>query len=80
MFPQNRNSASELLETQGFLLLAYCHENSSASENLWNDSQSSYNIGDMLVNKDGKIGIIHLQDDSQIRYNKLNINYFKELL
>ena len=68
MLPQDKDNTSELLKTHGFLVLAYCHENSSASENTWNDSPSSYNIGDMLVNKNGKIGIIHLQENDEIHY------------
>ena len=68
MFPQDSYNTSELLKGQGFLVLAYCHENSSASENSSYGSPSSYIIGDMLVSKNGKIGIIHLQENDQIHY------------
>lgn len=68
MFPQDRDNTSELLKAHGFLVLAYCHENSRAIEKTWDDSPSDYNIGDMLVNKNGKIGIIHLQENDEIHY------------
>lgn len=48
----------EILQLQGIEVLAYCDENAKAADPLLNN-KGGFRVGDMLVRRDNKFGIIN---------------------
>lgn len=66
MIKSREERYKELLALEGFEVLAICDETSHAAEWDWNGNPGSYSAGHILVSKDGKLGILFINERDEI--------------